>query len=469
MKIGMLICAAATLLTAACASPSAGRGPRINEPKAPAAPQLQTRVHTAPACPDEGGQESFLGSAIAALILKPLYEAAVFQVGDALKKAGEDQKTQISKTQSLDYYSVKWSEDGETPSEVQRAAGCYTIVVGLAAPANTTVEDASVGFRTASGIGQAALTDSTLHSILASEPDKPASTQAAFSGDIRLAARLSVTNSDDGSAVQIKPVLLIIGKPLAPKKPFASESRDIVLTLRMQTAGQTGTGEAFAIASIVAEDVSGEKSILVERPERLLSGWFPQPPVPASSKERIAAWDKSQSALQDQEELLTQLQAALQNVSKPGSSPPKKDIAELEEEIRKAEKVRDSLRTKTEVPPFTYTSPGTVSVTVTETRDGNKFLADLGNYITSNKGEIAKPFFEEFNPASREARATEADDLEVKLQIVAIEAVEAHRAALAKTGTDRSEAAIRVTEIKAQQACRKLQANDQTDASCIGF
>lgn len=468
MKTRILICAAATLLTAACATSGTGRAPRINERQAPAAPELQTRIHVAPACPGAGGQESLLGSAIAALILKPLLEAAVFQVGDALKKAGEDQKTQISQSRSLDFYSVEWAENDKSQSELQRAAGCYTIVIGTPAPETTTVEKAVASFRTAHGLEES-LEDGTLRSILASDPDNPRGDAAAFSEDVRLVARLSVTDSDDGSAVQIKPVLLIIGKPLAPKKPFVSENRDIVLTVRMQTAGQTGTGEAFAIASIVAKDVADEKLILVEKPERLLSGWFPQPPVPASSKERIAAWDKSQSALQDQEELLTQLQAALQNIQKPGSGPSGKDADELEEEIRKAVKVRDSLRTKTEVPPFTYTSPGTVSVTVTETRDGNRFLADLGSYITANKGDIAKPFFEEFDPGSRETRSTEADDLEVKLQIAAIEAVEAHKAAQAKTGTDRSEAAIRVTEIKAQQACRKLLSNNQFEASCIGY
>ena len=126
-------------------------------------------------------------------------------------------------------------------------------------------------------------------------------------------------------------------------------------------------------------------------------------------------------------------------------------------------------KSRVEEAPFEKTSPGTVVVTLTETRDGNKFLTDLGSYITSNKAAIGQPFFNELDPTTREAADSAAADTKNTLKIAAIEAVAAHKAADAKTGDDRSEAVIRVTQIKAQQACRKLRENGQYEADCIGY
>ena len=476
MKARTIIPAIASLLLAACTTAGTGPGARTRGADASPATQLETRIYTSPACPAIGNQETFL-NAIAGLVLKPLLEGAVYHIGDALKKAGEDQKTQVTETQSVDYYLVDWAPDADSQSKLKPNVGCYTIVHGALAKPDASLSTLRTNLLAKFPDDTEKLTEATLNAILAPGSDAATPAKAEFSDDIRLFARFSVESSDDKTAVQIKPLFVLIGEPFAEKKTFASGKRDIIVTVRMQGAGQSGLGDAFAIPSVSLKNAKTFSIVQGEEASELLTGWFPLAPVPPSSKEAIKSWDATKEAISNQEDLIKTLKETLQNGTKPGEGKDKgrqvpltgEDRTGLAAEIKKATDALSPLKARAEKQPFTFTSPGAVSVTLTETRDGSKFLTDLGNYLTASKATIAKPFFDEIDPATREATATSSADSKDTLRISAIEAVATHKAAEAKTGEDRSETGIRVAKIKAEQACRKLNANGQFEADCVGY
>jgi len=474
----IVVGASAFAMTAGCVSvaPTANAAPKDDKPK--------TRIYLDEQCPGES-RPNAIGEVFISLLLKTAIETTINGIGNALIKAGEKQKTQVQIDESTHFYAVNWAKSALQTSEISLRNGCITIVHGVLAPPpperapvaqlRERVTDAEkkliARFRPPEGSLVDPIQVGQGYQYLAPSQSDSKEPILEFTDDIRFYGRFAVSRSDDLTALKLEPRAILIGDRFVPKKRGSSGKRDIVTTLGLHAPGQTGTAEAFALANVPFKNAKSGTYLAGEDASSLSSGWFPPAALPKSVQDRMKRWDTARRDLLALTDMKTSLQDELDAVNNGAITlTPEKvralnvKIAETDREIDRHERRHGNFSE-----PFSQASPITVRVTLTETQDGNKFLVDLGNTITSKSKEIAEPIFETFDPATRRANALTEANNESALRKAAILAVDAFNDADAITGTDRDETTVRSTRIDAEVACRNLRAAGYSVIDCIGF
>ncbi|MEO1662109.1 MAG: hypothetical protein AAFR51_14045 [Pseudomonadota bacterium] len=463
-----------------CASGRPGSGPIAPKGAEPEG-QLVTKLYIKDAC-STGTRQNALGSALVGLLLKPFLESVVSKVGDGIRKAGEEQKTQVFAEKGTDFYEIDWAAGQQSSTKLGLNAGCLTVVHGTLATPPTDESKLRERFDAARKLlsetydlpprsRSTPLAEGDAHKYLTPNQTLDFAT-LEFSNDIRFFGEFAMERSDDRTAMRLIPQAVLIGKPFAPAKRFVSNKRDIVLTLSLHAPSQSGAADAFAVANIPFKNAKRNVFLSTEDLVGVASGWFPLAPVPESTSKRIDVWDKALKSIQDYETLVSDVQRQLDaGVGDDGKALTNESRATLVTLQRGANREITRLRNNNnpDKTPFGRTSPITVKTVLTETREGNQFLIDLGTYLSANKTEIAEPFFNALDPETRKTARAGEEDNEDTLRIAAIEAVAAYDEAQSKEGDERSESAIRVAEVKAEQACRKLKDAGYSDPDCLGF
>jgi len=472
----------AALLLSSCATPSSSKRPAASG-GAETTP-LATRLYLAPACPGET-RPNALGEILAGLILKPILESAVSGLGDALVKAGKEQVTPVQVEESTHFYSIDWSDDPLKTSAVRLNQGCVTIVHGrLAAPPpdratnaqlqtrfNDAAEALVANFQPPAGSSEDGIIQDDAYQYLAPGQDDGSEPVLEFTEDIRFYGRFALSRSDDLTALKLEPRKILVGEHFVPPKRALSGKRDIVATLGLYGPGKTSKSEAFAVSSLAIKKAKSGTYFSGEDANSLSSGWFPLAAIPQPVLDQMKTWDTAQRDMMALKDLRSSVKAELAAIADGSVTRTADQKRALEVQLSETETEIDRLSTRYGgfSAPYSLTAPVTVQLTLTETQEANKFLVDLGQYLSNNNEDIAKPFFDELDPATqRSESATEADN-EDTLRIAAITAVSNYRKSAATEGEDRNETTIRVDRIKAEQACRKLRAAGYADIDCVGF
>ncbi|MBO6690317.1 MAG: hypothetical protein JJ919_17760 [Henriciella sp.] len=472
---------------------------------------LETMIFTQSSCPSTDRTNSFT-AALFSVLLEPVVTGLIKGAGEKIKEAGEDKVTKVETRLPTHYYNIDWSASKSERSKVDVNTGCITVIHGK----RTTTEqrEAFTGFEseefklalenlrektTEGGDSKIALSSDVIQDILAPEStfppqyiplkhrsaagDEPDDSDGGdpapgadktwlFDKDIRFFGQFEFVAANDGTAVQIRPVQVLFGEKFATSKIGASGKRDLVVTVGFHVPGQGGVGDAFALPSAVFKDVKPNTYLTGSDLENVVSGWFPLAAVPDSSKALMTAWDKTFSDLETLKELKAGLIEAVEDA---------KDADEKAKQQRQLDKVEDKIAALDKYiderrPARMQTAPVTISATLTETQEGDKFLFNLGSLISDNAEKIAKPVLDEVDPVKRkesakaDAAAASAEAAQAAtLRVSAIELVAAYNVENAKVAPERNEIKVRVAKIKAAEACRKLDEANLFEADCLGL
>ena len=422
--------------------------------------KLVTRVYTDVTCPEQPTQEA-LAEILAGLFLKPLLETTVKGIGDAIKKAGEDQVTTRNAKSISHFYSVALGSGAQDATKVDIDIGCVTVVHGRLfdprTPADTKEKQAR-DFAERFSVQPA-----DVGRYLS--PAEPNGGTREYTDDVRFFAQYALNLSDDNTAMYLEPITVLVGEPFKTPKRSAKGSRDIVLVLSMKLPSQNGGDDAFAVATSKYIKTKSNTRLSGVEVEDGRSGWMPLAPIPKSISVRIAANAKRRVDLQslsDAANNYERLAAAEEDSAKKKELLAKKAAADI------SRKRLSKLITQDEE-EISRVSPVTIEATLVETQKGNEFLVNLGSFISGKSSDIAQPIFDAIDPATKDKAASAELDNEDALRIAAIEAVGNFDSEDAKATPERDEVKIRIAKIKAEQACRKLRAAGHDDVSCVGF
>lgn len=496
-----------SLVLAGCVASGDKTGPQDR-----ASSGLETLIFTQPSCPSTNRTNGF-GAALLSVLLEPIVTGLIKGAGEKITEAGEDKVTKVETFLPTHYYNIDWSDSKSKRSKVDVNTGCITVIHGKKTTPEqraSFVDFSSEGFSAAQSTliqnteagpdSKTSLDSGTAQDILAPESaptpgytplkfrDDPADAPAdaaplpgasagadktwLFDSDIRFYGQFEFDAANDGTAVQIKPVRVLIGEKFADSKIAASGKRDLVVTIGFHLPGKGGVGDAFALPSAVFKNVKPNTYLTDSDLDGVISGWFPLAAVPESSKTLMTAWDKTFSDLETLRKLKDGL---IDSISETQDEAAKTKLEDQLEDVEKKILALDNNVQERE-PPRMQTAPITISATLTETQEGNKFLVKLGSLISENSDEIAKPILDEIDPTKR-AAAAKADAAEASaataqaatLRVSAIELVAAYNTEKNKSDADRDEIKVRVAKIKAIEACRKLDEANLFEADCLGL
>jgi hypothetical protein len=381
--------------------------------------------------------------ALLGLLLPKLAESGLTYVGNAIAKAGAPVERHASASVSTSMYSLLGPaqpvavphhpdalEYDENPS-LQLRNRCITAVFGLARP-DATPRD----------IGVAAPTPlqpdgKALDAYLIQEINQQFDPQRIAV----IVAELKV--SPDLTAFQFVPQYIEFAGALMDKK--LDEERSAVFTISILPPGGTTEGAATAVRTFSFPDLSSPKTVLGKQAEALQSSWIPLPAAPDPVKARITATSSRRSDYN-----------ALADVLTSNAKPDEQDKARLKQARLKGfiDKDNDYL---------TAVAPVTFRVDLVETRPGSKFLVALGQALAANAKDLSTPISDALNPEKRAtAAATEADNQDT-LRIAAINAA----TDLQKAKDAKDPNGLRIAQIKAAAACRKLEAAGYADPACV--
>lgn len=452
-KLLIVIVASYSLLTA-CVS---------NPPKNEQNTAMATRVYSHVQCPKVSKPEA-LTEVLAGLFLAPLIESSIKGLGEAIKKAGEDQVTTRTATTVDHFYDITLGKKAGDETKIGQNIGCITVIYGQTSNATgQAAKEVQKKFEERFKSVHSKLTSyATINNYLS--PDDPTSGNLEFSDDVRFFAQYSIQLSEDKTALLLEPKMVLIGGPFAKPKGSSSGKRDIVLVVSFKLPSQGGGDEAFAV---LTSNFSAVEDYTVQEGTALLghsTGWMPMPPVPDNVATRLTANATRRIDLQSfvdlQEDLRTELESD-------GLTPAKrkeleKDKASAKRSAERLQKLISADQTAVEL-----TAPVTITTSLVETQEGSKFLVNFGSFLSEKNKEISEPILEVIDPSKRKAAKAAEADTEDTLRVAAIEAVADYDTEDAKTGAARDEAKLRIAKIKAKQACRKLKAAGYEDISCL--
>ena len=417
-----------------------------------------TRVYVDSACPQNSGAESF-GAVAAGLFLEPLISAGIKGIGGAIKKAGEDKLTTVRGSRSTHFYSLVLGETAQEETKINLLMGCLTIVHGQLSKSN----DPAIKKKVIADFLKRypdRIEEGNVNNYLS--PDDLGGDTQVFSDDIRFFIQYQVALSNDLTAMRLVPVTALFGKRIGKGN---KSKTDLVIVSSFQTPSKSGTDGAFAMATSKFSDIQANKHFEDSELEYLATGWMPLPAIPEIVKARVKANAQRRLDLRTFQDTVGSLKTQISEEKKAAK---KKELEKLlESALTSIERLKDLIVMDKEI--ISDTTPITVNVVLTETQKGNEFLVKLGTYLGENSTKIAKPIAEAVDPSKRETAKVATQDKEVTLRIAAIEAAASHEAEEDKTGNDRNESKIRVTKIKASQACRKLRAAGYDDVMCLGY
>ena len=428
-------------------------------------PEYKTRILVSNACTAGDGAESIFG-AIAGVALKPIIEAGVKGLGNAIKKAGEDKVTIKKAKQATHFYSIELGDGAQDETKVNLNVGCITIVDGALSTANADADKELDKITLVNNFlkanGQKALEESDANRFLNPIPGERL--RRYFSSDIRYYGQYNVVVSSDKTAFRLQPQEALIGKPF--KKSNKSKDRDIEIIISFDLPASNEEGATHAVSTSSFKKAKAYRYFAERDLSENGTGWMPMPGVTKSVIDRINSNQKRRIDLQALEDKLTSVQTDLRAVGLTAKQ--KVEFVKMESATKLAIKRLESLIENDE-DVVSDATPITVKASIIETQKGSKFLQKLGEFIAENNETIGKPIFESIDPNTQKTANVAAEDNEDTLRIAAIEAIANFQIEDAKLGTERSDSNIRVAQIKAQQACRKLRAEGHEDLDCVGF
>lgn len=370
-----------------------------------------------------------LFGAILAAVLPGLVQAGVKGIGNALAKAAAPDEAQVRATAPTHFYTT----GGESYALVAQHP-CFAYIVD--APVEKSPAPTIDEITASSGVKSYKGSDGRM---------EEAHAELLYGRGLRhyplffTVAR--VERSADRSAWRMVPTHVWTG-PALTVGGLRGKGRDLVLTAFVEGASAGDEANMLAQKSISFNRVADNGWIDAKRLDGLGTGWIPFPKLPDIAEERRA--------------VAIQRLAAIAEIK---ALPPKEIKPAQRAQLAKMEAaVPGDVRAMLSLLPVQF------GFNLQETRDGNRFLQKVGEYVAGNAETIAKPIAAEFDGEARRAKAIADAGTVTGLKVAAIEAVDAWETAAADP--DKNEAQRRVLKMKAVLACASLRANDLDDVSC---
>jgi hypothetical protein len=247
----------------------------------------------------------------------------------------------------------------------------------------------------------------------------------------------------DRTAFRFVPVYVNVRGALRDRQ--LDRSRAVAITFSILPPGGTADGAASVIRSFGFPQVSGSLTLSGPQARSRATTWIPLPGISDLVRARITAAATRRGDFN-----------ALEETARLSNRPDEVTRARFQQQ-RLAPLIASDNAYLASVGPYTIRSD------LNETTPGSPFLVRLGELLAGNAGTIAEPISNAILPEQRAAAAEGAADEQDTLRIAAIN----ETAALAGARATGNASAIRVAEIKAAAACRRLEAAGFSDPACI--
>lgn len=385
-------------------------------------------------------KQIFFLPALIGVILEPLVKAGITAVGAALQKAGApDEATVTTHVSAMFYRNGSQKTEPDIKLLVQRS--CLMVAFGAGAG------EGPLNASTMTPNGVTFLTDS-----------------AKFSGAPSLLLTGSVQVSSDRTAWRIVPQTVYVGSPLTTGGTFKRSGRDLVLTIIIRGAGAKPDDAVIATRLLnLDRSFLSRASGPVDEADRemLATTWIPLPAPSEGVSGRISSATKRKS---DRDALeLAKVGYDTQRSDASSSASARQEAgrkaATASTQISEINRFIDA-----EAQSLNLVVPVTFEFSLHETRDGNKFIADVGKLLSDNAAAFAKPIADQLSPAAREDAKVAAGEAEDKLHVAAFTAVGAWQDSKAKGEDSYKVSAARQAAIG---ACRTLGLRGFADPVCL--
>lgn len=370
----------------------------------------------------------FFGAILAA-VLPGLVQAGVKGLGNALAKAASPDGAQVRATAPAHFYTT----GGEKYALVaQHPCFAYIVDAPVEKSDSPTIDEVTLPSGLKSYRGSDGRIDEAHAELL-------------YGKGLRryplffMVAR--VDRSADRSAWRMAPTRVWTG-PALTIGGLRGKGRDLVLTAFVEGASANDEANMLAQKSVNFDRVKDNGWVETKRLDNMGTGWIPFPKLPDIAEERRTVAIERIDAIAEIEAL-----------------PPK--------EVKPAQRVQLAKMKAAltgDVAAMRSLLPVVYGFHLQETRDGNRFLQKVGDYVAGNAEAIAKPIAAEFDSDAKREKAIADAGTVTDLKFAAIEAVDAWEAAAADPG--KNEAQRRVLRMKAILACSTLRTNNLDDISC---
>lgn len=367
--------------------------------------------------------------AILAAVLPGLIQAGVKGIGTALSKAAAPDEAQVRATTGAHFYTT----GGKKYALVaQHPCFAYIVDAPVEKSGAPTIEEVTLESGVKTYRGSDGRMDAAHAELLYGK------------GFRRYPLFFMVARIDqaaDRSAWRMVPTRVWTG-PAFTVGGLRGKGRDLVLTAFVEGSSANDESNMLAQKSVNFARAKDNSWVESKRLEGLGTGWIPFPKLSHIAEER-------RSVAIERLEAIAEIEALPPKEVKPAQGA---QLAKMKAALPADAKAMRSLL------PVTY------GFSLQETRDGNRFLQKVGDYIAGNAETIAKPIAAEFDVDAKREKAVANAGAATGLKIAAIEAVDAWEGAVADPS--KNEAQRRVLKMKAQLACATLRASDLDDIAC---
>jgi hypothetical protein len=263
--------------------------------------------------------------------------------------------------------------------------------------------------------------------------------------------------SPDRTAFRIVPQIIEIPGALRDRR--LNRSRAVTVVLSMLPPGGTDEGAASVIRTFAFPNVSGPHGLSEARAQAMGTGWISLPALPEEVEARVTATAKRSTDFNALSEAITKNEAT---ITQSGDAA---ERARAQQENARARAAQEELRVLIagDRQYLAAVAPYTIRADLAETTPGNRFLQKLGALISGNAEAVADPIAAAIDPRRRAASAEEVAAAEDNLRIAAV----TEATALVEARVEGNASTIRIAEIKATSACRRLRAAGYSDPACI--
>lgn len=385
-------------------------------------------------CKSDEAKPEFL-SAILAALLPGLIQTGVKGIGSALTKAASPDEATVKASVPGYFYGTGAANEG---FPLIASQNCIAFVVDGPQSEKEVLGRSISMTTTATGTEIYKADDSVLEA-------RPGLVMALHKAGYRHNPLFlyvgRVETAADKSAWRLVPKHIWTGGPLTVGGA-RGKGRDLVLTPYVEGASAAAEANMLAQKPILMPRVTNMSWTEDGRLEGLATGWIPFPKLPEIAEARRNEAIARQVSIKAIEELPISKRTEAQ----------KKQLAAMNKEAA------DDPAALARLLPVQF------GFDLHETRDGNRFLQKVGEFLAGNAEAIAKPIAAEFDGDAKRAAAIADATSATGLQVAAIEAVDAWETAVADPA--KNEAQRRILKMKAVLACNTLRANKLDEISC---
>lgn len=435
-----------------------------------------TQIMILPACPVTGqGAESIL-VALGAALLPPLIDVGIDTVAETLKVAGANKDTVVKSSANGFFYAL----DKEGNLKSTETFGCVVVIKG--------------------SFGETPKTDG-FHGIFSTR--KGSLIPLGLVEDPSFYFEARVKYSDDNTAFKLVPSYLYYNKFFASS--LFTSKRDLVLTLNFHKVGGAADNNAFAASTIAFKDLNENSSISFKISETggnyKESIWMPLMPIDESLKTTIEGQKKNQEELNKinlqittlgkNDEMEPGLQTALKKLCALEKEEKKKldpecfSLAEYQDNLMKTrnavKKIKNELSRSQqldaankkkkqlikEITAIDNLSPFYIEAAITETKQGNKYVAFASSVFNASKDDLKTGIKNEVVKADKEKKQEDDEkakkdkqDLIDKAKVDALQAqIEVEKAEVNLQGITATGSAIDIKNAESDVKLKKFEAN----------